>query len=224
MTPATILQGVVGSHAYGLATPTSDVDVMAVEVFAAREFLGLRTPELTHVSHGPDCTAHEVSKYVALCLKANPTVTELLWLDQYTHTTSWGEELVANRSLLLSQKTVRSAYLGYATAQVEGALRGKQAARKEKYARHAWRLCHQAKGLWETGEVRVRLTEDEADKAFRFGKHASMDHYTSLLERTRQVFEKDTPLPLVADTAWADDFVTRVHLATLEVDFSTGRR
>jgi hypothetical protein len=159
---------------------------------------------------------HEVSKFVALCLKANPTVTELLYLDKYDSMNLLGQELFHNRDRLLGASRVKDAYLGYATRQIEGALRGKAQSKREKYARHAWRLSYQAQNLWRTGSLSVRLSATERYAAFAFGQGANEEHYRKLLADTEAIFEKNTPLREEPDQAWADDFVRRAHLAYLE--------
>jgi hypothetical protein len=46
----TILQGIVGSTAYGLATPTSDIDRMGVFVAPTKEIVGFHPPKGTIVT------------------------------------------------------------------------------------------------------------------------------------------------------------------------------
>src|SRR5262249_53904583 len=82
-----LLRGIVGSTAYGLAGPHSDVDRLAVYAAPTRAFHGLRLPidrQASIVVHEPDdLTLHEARKFCLLALSANPTVTELLWLSDY---------------------------------------------------------------------------------------------------------------------------------------------
>src|SRR5215510_6018559 len=78
-----LLAGVIGSTAYGLAGPQSDVDLFGVYAAPARAFHGLNLPidrKASRVLHQPDITLHEARKYVLLALQANPTVIDLLWL------------------------------------------------------------------------------------------------------------------------------------------------
>src|SRR5690242_18226677 len=94
-----LITGVVGSQAYGLAGPDSDTDLLSVSAAPTTEFHGLNPPwakRATRVSHSPDITVHEVGKFISLCLSANPTVNELLWLpsDCYRVMHTLGMELL----------------------------------------------------------------------------------------------------------------------------------
>ena len=166
-----LLSGVVGSVAYGLATEDSDTDRLGVFVTPTEKLLGLHPPEDSVVSTDPDVTFHEAGKYVRLALKCNPTVTELLWLPEHEVTTGLGEDLIAIRKTFLSQAYVRNAYLGYATAQFRR-LENRSAGgdhsfssdtkkRTAKHARHLARLLHQGIGLWDHGDLYVKLADPE---------------------------------------------------------------
>jgi predicted nucleotidyltransferase len=78
-----LLAGIVGSTAYGLAGPDSDVDHLGVYAAPTVAFHGLHPPtgkDATLVRHDPDSTLHEAAKAATLMLDGNPTVTEILWL------------------------------------------------------------------------------------------------------------------------------------------------
>jgi predicted nucleotidyltransferase len=86
MTPTNVLlSGVVGSVAYGLATPDSDLDILGIFAVPTAQLHGLRQPQQTYTATGPDYTYHEVTKAVRLMMGGNPTVLELLYLDNYPH-------------------------------------------------------------------------------------------------------------------------------------------
>ncbi|NYI03175.1 nucleotidyltransferase domain-containing protein [Allostreptomyces psammosilenae] len=115
-----ILEGVVGSVAYGLATGGSDVDLLGVYQAPTHRVLGLDGPAVTSASRvttGPDRTLHELGKYATLALRSNPTVLELLWLPEYRVCTPAGAALLAVRDAFPSSAAVRRAYLGYAHQQ-----------------------------------------------------------------------------------------------------------
>lgn len=78
-----LLAGVVGSHAYGMNRPGSDVDRLGVYAVPTIELHGITPPTgraATLTSHDPDWAAHEAGKYANLCLGGNPTALELMWL------------------------------------------------------------------------------------------------------------------------------------------------
>lgn len=175
-----LITGTVGSHAYGLATETSDVDTLIVAVAPSKDFLGLNPPTAkaaSRVSTNPDITTHELGKFVSLCLAANPTVTELLWLpdDCYRQLDYCGESLIDIRRYLLGARAVRSAYLGYATSQFTK-LRARQGesfssdtrTRTAKHARHLLRLTQQCQDLYLDGHLNVRV--DDPQRYHDFGQ------------------------------------------------------
>jgi uncharacterized protein len=110
----TLLSGIVGSTAYGLAHPGSDVDRLGLFAVDTVELHGLRRHTESVVTKDPDLTLHEAAKWCRLALGGNPTVMELVWLpdELYEVRTPLGDELIGIRSSFLSAKRVRNAYLG----------------------------------------------------------------------------------------------------------------
>ncbi|WP_399208205.1 DNA polymerase beta superfamily protein [Streptomyces sp. SLBN-118] len=97
-----LLSGIVGSTAYGLAGPGSDVDRLGLFAVDTAALHGLHRPTESHVTTAPDRTLHEAAKWCRLALRGNPTVTELVWLpdDLYEVRTPLGDELIELRSSL----------------------------------------------------------------------------------------------------------------------------
>lgn len=229
----TLLSGVVGSHAYGLAGPDSDVDTLAVAAAPTVAFHGLHPPTgkaASRVSTNPDVTVHEAAKYVGLCLVANPTVTELLWLpaDCYVEKHMLGSELLSIRRTLLGSRHVRDAYLGYATAQFKR-LRGRGTtfssdtqARTAKHARHLLRLIANGTQLYLTGHLDVQLANpthylefgqlviDNPDEGVRYAQNA-LDMASATLDAMT------SPLPETPDSAPAEAWLRRVRRELLDV-------
>jgi len=177
-----ILEGVTGSTAYGLATENSDVDIKGVYLLPTKEVLSLRfNPQKTTKDHvDPDWVYHEVGKFMKLVVAGNPTVTELLFLNDYTVVTPVGQKLIDNRDLFLSTKSVTDAYRGYAKSQAlrlnnrtEQGLDGYDSALKNRFAkhtRHCFRLLLQARQLLETGTLQVKVTPQERAWLFTMGE------------------------------------------------------
>lgn len=172
-----LLQGIVGSTAYGLAGPDSDVDRLGVFATPLDQILSLDPPADSIVTTKPDVTMHEALKMCRLLLKGNPSVTELLWLPEelYEVKTELGEQLIAIRSAFLSASQVRARYLGYARSQFHRLTKhgdGDETLdpRKHvaKHARHLLRLLDQGLVLYQTGEVQVRLANPQ--RYFDFGE------------------------------------------------------
>lgn len=176
-----LIRAIVGSTAYGLAREGSDVDMLGVFVVPTRDFWKLDQVEQTyHKTQADgaeyDYTYHEVGKYVRLALQCNPSVLELLWLDDYEFLAPHGMDLVDIREAFLSEPFVRSAFGGYAQQQlsrlVKRNLEGKTgfssdtAKRTSKHARHCFRLLRQGRQLLETGLMTVRVANPEDYWAF----------------------------------------------------------
>ena len=173
--PGTVLlSGIVGSTAYGLAGPSSDVDRLGMFGSPTLRLLGLDAPRESLVTKDPDVTLHEAGKALRLFLSGNPTAMELLWLpdELYEVRTPLGDEAIALRSAFLSAKRTKDAYFGYATQQFrklqlrdEGSA-GSAPGRIAKHARHLMRLVDQGYELYTTGRVRIRLADPERYREF----------------------------------------------------------
>lgn len=201
-----LLSGVVGSRAYGLARPGSDTDRLAVFAMPSERWWELIPPaaaDLTVVYKAPepDFTAHEAFKYMWMCLKANPTATELLWLDTHEVRHPLGDQLVDIRSAFLSASRVREAYCNYAARQLEDLCADVNVARAEKHARHMLRLLDQGLHLYRTGTLQVHV--DDPYRYLEFGQrvaagdtdlaHQEMTSFQTRFDRTR------TPIPAMYD-------------------------
>ncbi|WP_329213305.1 nucleotidyltransferase domain-containing protein [Streptomyces sp. NBC_00683] len=221
-----LLSGIVGSTAYGLARPGSDIDRLGLFAANTADFHGLHRPTESHVTNHPDQTLHEAAKWCRLALGGNPTVMELVWLpdDLYEVRTPLGDELIDIRSTLLSAKRVRDAYLGYATQQFkrlydrgDGSFSADTRKRTEKHARHLRRLCHQGFQLYSTGHLQIRV--DNPDEYHEFGEQVAADAMVALpmLQRYEALFDSTTSvLPDKPDEAPAEAWLRRVRAAHYE--------
>lgn len=227
--PGTVLlSGITGSTAYGLATEDSDIDRLGTYAAPTTAFHGLHPPlgkAASWVSTSPDATYHEAGKLVSLLLKANPTVTELLWLPGYEVTTALGEALIAIRSSLLSAVAVRNAYLGYASQQLhrlenrgDGSFSSDTRKRTAKHGRHLARLCWQGMGLHASGVLEVRLPPERAQRCRDFGEQVAADPEIGrrILAAAEEVFDAPGVLPDHPDEATAQAWLLDVRHAFYE--------
>ncbi|MEH1056254.1 nucleotidyltransferase domain-containing protein [Micromonospora sp. CPCC 206171] len=218
-----LLSGIVGSVAYGLAGPGSDVDRIGVFAAPTVAFHGLHPPKESVVTTDPDVTLHEAGKYAKLALSGNPTATELMWLpdDCYETRTEFGERLIGIRSAFLSAPRVRDAYLGYATQQFrkltarDSSVSGRR--RSAKHARHLARLLHQGRVLYATGVLEIRLADPEWFRAF--GERVAggaLDEAEALVAAAQRDFDTiRTPLPERPDEATVEGWLLDVRAAHL---------
>ncbi|MCX4091889.1 DNA polymerase beta superfamily protein [Nocardia sp. alder85J] len=219
-----LLEGVVGSTAYGLSTPTSDLDYAGVYVEPTANLLGLHPPDRQRSTRtgrdGADATYHELGKAMGLILACNPSAMEVLWLEEYLCLTDFGAELVALREHFLSASRVRKAFYGYATAQVVRLARHPRTGdpRRAKHARHTMRLLWQGHQLYTTGVLPVRVTDPDA--YFAFGEQVMADPDAvvaqELLAQCESRFDDSaTVLPAAPNEAPLEDFLQRVRRAHL---------
>lgn len=217
-----VLSGIVGSTAYGLAREGSDIDRLGCYVEPTDKFLGLHPPTgkaASRVRTNPDVTEHEIGKYVSLLLNCNPTVTELLWLDEWEVKTDIGAELVAMRSAFPSARRVRNAYLGYATAQFrklcergDGSFSADTRKRTAKHARHLRRLCWQGLHFYTEGTLPIRV--ENPDQYHEFGERVAADPLLAqnMINGYAEMFDSATSaLPDEPDEAAVNDWLVSVR-------------
>ncbi|WP_280417390.1 nucleotidyltransferase domain-containing protein [Nocardia carnea] len=219
-----LLEGVVGSTAYGLAGPASDIDYAGIYVEPTRNLLGLYPPtrQTRQGRDGADATYHEIGKAMRLMLSCNPTATEILWLDDYTAQSAFGRELVGLRTCFLSADRVREAFFGYATSQFRrliGPRPQAAAARRAKHARHTLRLLWQGYELYTTGRLPIRVPDPVRYHAL--GASIATDPGAEAVRRVVADYEHRfdtavTVLPQAPDDAPLDDFLQRVRRAHLD--------
>lgn len=113
------LATVVGSHAYGIAQPSSDVDVAAVYL-SKPIILGFdRTPPQTRRCriHNLDLTAYSIGQFFRLCAQGNPNMLDVLFSSQRLRVSELGQHILDNRSLFVSQQAIVR-YQAYAHNQI----------------------------------------------------------------------------------------------------------
>lgn len=113
-----ILLTLGGSHAYGLNTETSDVDIRGCALNSRSDLLGMSNFEQL-VNTETDTTVYSFNKLIRLLLNCNPNTIEMLGCkpEHYIVLSDLGKELLNNRRLFLSRRAAVS-FGGYATQQL----------------------------------------------------------------------------------------------------------
>lgn len=110
-----------GSHAYGLNTPTSDLDVKGV-FMTTSEYLGgfLYNAEQIEEKTPNDLVIYELRKFFKLAADCNPNIIEVLWTDEQDviYINEYGKLLRDAAPKFLSQKA-KLTFTGYAIAQLK---------------------------------------------------------------------------------------------------------
>lgn len=107
-----------GSHAYGMDTDTSDVDIRGCTLNSVAEVLTGKYYE-QFTNDETDTVIYSFNKIIGLMENCNPNVIEMLGCrpDHYLYLSDVGEELIKNRDMFLSKRCVNS-FGGYANQQL----------------------------------------------------------------------------------------------------------
>lgn len=142
----TVFLVTAGSHAYGMATESSDYDYRGIFIPPLSSYIGL-LDKIEQVVDGekshhvykyynvgllktdprvegadpdicPDMQVMEISKFVRLAIQNNPSVLETLFIDNPVIKNPIIQELIDNRDKLLS-KACKARFCGYALSQLK---------------------------------------------------------------------------------------------------------
>lgn len=118
-----IYQVIGGSHAYGMNTPTSDLDTRGIFALPPRAFISLfKVKDESGGKDGDDQEDHklyELAKFMQMVTVQNPNIIELLWTPEkfVQHKNPIMDILIARRRELLSKRACKS-FSGYAQQQL----------------------------------------------------------------------------------------------------------
>lgn len=131
-----IFDCIIGSTAYGTNLPTSDIDIKGVYCQSNSDILGLNYQEQRNIDK--DTTFYEIRRFIDLLGSANPTVLEMLFVDErfinYIHPCF---QIVRDQRYKFLTKQCANSFGGYAVAQIKKAkgLNKKQNWEKERIER-----------------------------------------------------------------------------------------
>ena len=116
-----IFEGIVGSQAYDIATPTSDVDIKGVFIQDLDDILGFGYVEQVNDSKN-DTTFYEIKRFLELISQNNPNILELLNLpeDCIVYKDPIFDLVLSEKERFIS-KACRNSFGGYAVEQIKKA-------------------------------------------------------------------------------------------------------
>lgn len=213
----TVLQAVTGSRAYGLNHKDSDTDRMGIFVAPTVSVAGLYWTSSDESwsdasPDGDDNSKHEIGKFLRLVLKSNPTLIELLFMNEYEILDEVGQGIIDLRHKMLYETGIRSAYLGYARAQADRVIR-EYPDHKPKMARHCLRISRQAIDLLKSGEFDVHVGDPQ--EYFDLTELPFNDMRHKLDEAIYEIESCPSVLPEVYDYTAIDDFLKEVRRANI---------
>lgn len=118
---AVIFSVISGSHAYGLNTPTSDVDHRGVFIAPKNQYYGLRLPDQVS-DEKSDTVYYELKRFMELLAKQNPNIVELLGMPENTilKLDPLFDRILMNKKKFITRR-IRDTFGGYAIAQISKA-------------------------------------------------------------------------------------------------------
>jgi len=116
-----IFEGIVGSQAYGISTPTSDVDKKGVFILGLDELMGFGYVEQISDEKN-DTVYYEIRRFLELLKTNNPTLIELLNLpgECVTIQKPLFSKILKNKSEFITKKC-KNSFGGYAIEQIKKA-------------------------------------------------------------------------------------------------------
>ena len=123
-----IFEVTAGSHAYGLSTPSSDIDTRGVFLLPRRDYLRVSAIPQQVGDEKHDTTFYELRRYLQLAADCNPNIIELLWTEESDiRLAKPAMRMVLERRELFISKKAYHTFSGYAYAQIKKARGAKQA-------------------------------------------------------------------------------------------------
>jgi predicted nucleotidyltransferase len=199
-----ILEAVIGSHAYGLASAESDVDRRGVFVAPTEAFWRLEKPPTSVEGPSAEQLSWEVEHFCRLGLKSNPTVLETLVSPLVEISTPMGEELRDLLPAFLSRYAVR-AFTRATEMQLSRAGRNL----KPKQLMHVVRLRLVGLNLLRTG--RYDIAADRSLLKIRNGEMPWDDAVAWAHRLGDEMASVESPLPEDPDRARVEDWLVSVR-------------
>lgn len=155
-----ILKTLVGSRAHGLHNKDSDYDYRGVFIQPTSEILmlGHKNHAISWIEGKEDETSYELSHFLQLATKSNPSVLEVL-VSPAQETTLEGEELRNLFPYIWNSKDVYNAFTGYSHNQRKKFIEDKDG-RTFKYAVAYLRTLLLAEELLTYGTMTVNIKDE----------------------------------------------------------------
>lgn len=179
----TILLTICGSHAYGLSTENSDLDIKTIVIAPAKYHLGFQNEfkvsnKPTHIENYRkylpielqnrklDGTIFEIKEFLRQASNGNPNIYDLLFFKDgnLIENNKFGNKILENRDLFVT-KYLKNKFVGYASSDLKYIKENRNEPDKELYKRsmHMIRILRVCKEALSTGQVNIYRTNDREE-------------------------------------------------------------
>lgn len=139
-----VLLVIAGSHAYGLNTEESDLDIRGISMGTRDSILGMESFDIFE-DKNTDTVIYSMKRFMELAMKGAPNVLEILFSNPKNILCcdeKIGKMLLDNRDMFLSKRVYYS-FKGYAKNALKDAEKRLETnpEKADKYAMHYIRLC-----------------------------------------------------------------------------------
>lgn len=205
-----VLLVVAGSHAYGLNTEESDLDIRGISMGTPDSILGMESFDIFE-DKNTDTVIYSMKRFMELAMKGAPNILEILFSRPenilYCNE-KIGKMLLDNRDMFLSKRVYYS-FRGCAKNALKDAEKrlGNEPKKADKYAMHYIRLCLEVIALLNGNDLTDALKNNRdmlmwiRNGSMRNGNKFTEEFYESvrdfenLLEKAYQY----SPLPDTVD-------------------------
>lgn len=205
-----VLLVVAGSHAYGLNTEESDLDIRGISMGTSDSILGMESFDVFE-DKKTDTVIYSMKRFMELAMKGAPNVLEILFSRPenilYCNE-KIGKMLLDNRDMFLSKRVYYS-FRGYAKNALKDAEKRleNEPKKADKYAMHYIRLCLEVIALLNGNDL-IDVLKNNRDmlmwirngsmrngNKFTEGFYDCVEDFENLLEKAYQ----NSPLPDTVD-------------------------
>jgi predicted nucleotidyltransferase len=190
-----ILKVLTGSRAYGLANEDSDYDYRGVFIENTSSILSFAcdVKVCKSMKDGNDDVSYELSKFLHLAMKSNPSILEVFEAP-VEFITEEGEELRKLFKYVWSSKYVHEAYLGYSSSQRKFLNKKYDGTERiYKAASTRLRVLHQGICLLRRGTLEMNLHGDDLAyylREIRDKRHINWDIFNALSKEYEEKLKK----------------------------------
>lgn len=222
---------IVGSHAYGTATPDSDIDVRGVVTRSPKDILIGKDAE-SFTDPDNDVTLYTFDKFVKMLASGNPNIVDMVGVKpEFILCQTDVSHMVFDNIHLFMSKRIGTAYRGFAQSSLHRILKLQRYMVDDKKVHkammHHIRTLSAGAMMLATGEPCACATNVDVLRALRAG--CGLDEYGALtdafINMSHGAYEaldaalQSTSLPEIADTAGIEDLLARVNATVLGVNY-----